>query len=431
MNLEKAVPLCYHTFTLQILRSPIGFRAQRHFIFLLLPLLLFVTAEQSRAASSSGGPSREKSEERSFDLPSPLLPVLPSDDKKGNENPRLRQLKIEEFKRVLRLSEIPEGLSQPVSAYQENRFEKVIEAVGALPAGKKSGAAYLLYGNAFLLLGAKEKAVEAYQQAFRRAELPEERAAAMANFGVVFSTRGGWKEAIGWLERALKIDRAVKDWTAQGVDLSLLGAFYLETGDTAKASAAHIEALEIAETVPVPWLEARQLTVLGNLYYLDGALDTAQEYNLKALRLYRTLGNPLGEARALTGLGFIHKERKELDRALAYHSEALDLYHRLNDPTAEAIALINLSLIHQDRGEIETAIRLGERALRLQEGSGNLNGMAHAEGTIGTFYQTKGELGEAVRHLEKARALFQKAGASQQIHIVDLKIQALLDQMSD
>ncbi|HZR47232.1 MAG TPA: tetratricopeptide repeat protein, partial [Candidatus Manganitrophaceae bacterium] len=68
---------------------------------------------------------------------------------------------------------------------------------------------------------------------------------------------------------------------------------------------------------------------------------------------------------------------------------------------------------------------------RIQEGFGNLNGMAHAEGTLGTFYQTKGDLEEAVRHLEKARELFQKAGASQQIHIVDLKIQMLHDQMSN
>lgn len=409
-------------------------RSQRLFLFLLLLFLSLAPAENAPAASLPDQEARpEKSEDRAFDSPSPLrLPFLPANDKKENENPRLRQLKIGEFKRVLRLSEgTPEGLSLPLKAYHENRFEKVIEAIEALPPEKKKSAAYLLYGNALLLLGEKEKAVEAYQQAFRRSEIPEEQAAAMANFGVVFSTRGAWREAIDWLERALKIDRAAKEWTAQGVDLSLLGAFYLELGDPAKSSAAHIEALEIAETVPVQWLEARQLTVLGNLYYQDGVLNTAQEYNLKALRLYRTLGNPLGEALSLTGLSFIHKERKELDRALAYQSEALALYQQMNDPMAEATALINLSLIHQDKGEIETAIRLGEKALRIQEKFGNLNGMAHAEGTLGTFYQTKGDLEEAVRHLEKARELFQKGGASQQIHIVDLKIQTLLDQMGN
>src|SRR5581483_90354 len=415
-------------------RSTIRFGSQKLFLLLALLLLPFTSVERSSAASSPLPEARpDPYESRRFEPPSPLrFPVLPSNDKKGDENPRLRRLQIEEFKRVLRLSEeIPEDLSQPLKEYNEARFEKAIEEIQRLPPGKKRSAADLLYGNALLLLGEKEKAVEAYQQAFRRAAVPEERAAAMANFGVVFSTRGAWKEAIDWIERALKIDRAVKDWTAQGIDLSLLGAFYLELGDAAKASAAHIEALEIAETVPIPWLEARQSAVLGNLYYQDGILNTAQEYSLKALRLYRTLGDPMGEAASLTGLSFIHKDRKELDRALAYQSEALALYEKLNDPPAEATALINLGLIHQERGEIKAAIRLGEKALRIQEGFGNLNGMAHAEGTLGTFYQTKGDLEEAVRHLEKARELFQKAGASQQIHIVDLKIQMLHDQMSN
>lgn len=357
---------------------------------------------------------------------------LPSEEKPKKENLRLRRLQTEEFKKQLRFSEpLPEGLSPLIAAYHGNRFEKIIEAVQALPPEKKNGAVYLLYGNSLLLIGEKDKAVEAYQQAYRRSKLPAEQAAAMANFGVVFSTQGSWKEAIQWLERALKIDRAVQDWYSQGIDLSLLGAFYFELGDTAKGSAAHIESLEIAETIPVKWLEARQLTSLGTLYYLDGALDAAKESHLKALGIYRDLGNPLGEAASLTGLSFVHKSRKEFDRALSYQSEALAIYQALHDPPSEATALINLALIYQDQGELPTAIQLGEKAFRIQEASGNVTGMAHAEGTLGTFYESKGDLEKAIDHLERAKALFQKAGASQQIHIVDLKIQTLRDQISE
>lgn len=359
-------------------------------------------------------------------------PTLPAGKGSAPENSRLKKLREEEFKKQLRVSErIPEENSLLLKFYNENQFEKVIGTIQALPLEKKSSGVYLLYGNALLLLGEKEKAVEAYQQAFHRADIPEDQAAAMANFGVAFSTKGALKEAVQWLERALKIDRAVKDFYAQGIDLSLLGAFYFDLEDTAKGAAAHIEALEIAETLPVPWLEARQLTALGNLYYRDGSLDTAKESHLKALRLYRSLANPLGEAASLTGLGFIHKERKEFDQALSYQSEALNLYQALNDPDAQATALINLSLIYQDKGALDSAIQAGKKALRIQETSGDLNGMAHAEGTLGTIYQSKGELEEAIRHLENAKTLFQKAGASQQIHIVDLKIQALQDQISE
>ena len=387
----------------------IRFRYRRHILTLLLVLFLGERANLPAAPFA-----------------------LPSDEGRETGSARLRQIKIDEFKKLLRLSEgVPEGLSPLLKSYGENRFKKVIDAVQAVPPGKKNSAVYLLYGNSFFLLGEKEKAVEAYQQAFLRSAVPEEQAAAMANFGVVFSTKGSWNEAIQWLERALKIDRAVQDWTAQGVDLSLLGAFYYELGDTAKGSAAHIEALEIAETIPVRWLEARQSTALGNLYYRDGMLDTAEEYHLKALRLYREIDNPLGEAASLSGLGFIHKDRKAFDRAASYQSEALAIYQQLHDRSSEATALINLALIYQDHGELPTAIQLGEKALRIQEMSGNISGMAHAEGTLGTFYQSKGDLKKAIDHLERAKALFQKAGASQQIHIVDLKIQTLRDQSDE
>ncbi len=350
-------------------------------------------------------------------------------DKKGE----LFQLRIDALKRRLRLAKENKGdaehLSSLVKLYDENRFERVLDTVRAFPIEEKSAAIFLLSGNSFFFLGEKEEAVAAYQEAYRRTKKTRDKAAAMANFALVLSTKGKWEQAIGWLTRALEIDRTTDNWLGQGTALSLLGDLYFQAGDREKGAAAHIEALEIAETIPIPWLEARQLTLLANLYTRDHILDIAQDYHEKALTLYRKLDNPLGEALSLDGLSVIDKDEKRFDLALTAQISALDIYKKLGDRPSQAKALIHLGLIHREKGAFEKALESAEEALEIREILGDTNGMAHTEGTIGTIYEKKGELSRAVDHLERAMALFKKTGASPQIHAVELQIQRLRDQM--
>ncbi|MFQ5598619.1 MAG: tetratricopeptide repeat protein [Nitrospiria bacterium] len=347
----------------------------------------------------------------------------------------LQALKIAAAKRDLRRSEIrPEGaLASLIPSieedYKANRFDAVIEAVRAIPDEEKPVELHLMHGNALFLLGRSEAAVGAYQQAFRMAALPREKAAALANFGFILLNKGRWQDAASWLERALQIDRSINDWASQGRALSGLGIAYLQSGDTEKGVEAHIEALEIAETVPIDWLQARQLKILGNLYYLDGILHLAQDHYQKAIRIYRRLGDPLGEAAVLNGLGFVYKDRKDFDQAIDHQKRALSIYRRVNDAEKVTKGLVNLSLTYRDQGAFNAALDLGEQVLSIQTKNGNRYGMAEIEGTIGTIYEQKGDLGEALRRLERARSHFQAAGATQQIHIVELRIQALEDRL--
>ncbi|HIE64710.1 MAG: tetratricopeptide repeat protein [Nitrospira sp.] len=345
----------------------------------------------------------------------------------------LVRLRIAALKLKLRLASEKKRDVSPLSSlfklYDRNRFKGVVEEIRAFPEEERSAAIFLVYGNSLFFLGKKEGAVAAYQQAYRRAKNSGEKAAAMANFGLVLSTKGAWEQAIDWLTRALEIDRTTDNWLGQGTALSLLGDLYYQTGDRIKGAAAHIEALEIAETIPIPWLEARQLTLLANLYILDHTLDIAQKYHSKALVLYRKLDDPLGEALSLDGLSVIGKDQKRFDPALRSQSRALDIYKRLGDRLSQAKALINLALIYREQGAFQKALGRAGEALEIREVLGDTNGMAHTEGTIGTIYEKKGDLAEAVRHMESAMALFRKTGASQQIHAVELQIQRLRDQM--
>lgn len=348
----------------------------------------------------------------------------------------LKTRQIAEIKEDLRLSENPDRGRSPLPpflerAYDENRFEAVVESAAALSEGEKSPALFLLYGNALFFLGKEKEAVEAYQQAYRKAEAPQESAAALANFGMVFYRKGAWKEAAFWLERAAQIDRETRDQAALGADLFFLGAVYSQEGETEKGLEAYLEALRIAESLDDSRLQARALSALGGLHYAARLLDTAMDYHLRALYRYRRIAHLPGEAASLTHLGFILKDQKKFNQALTYQLEALGIHQRLHDPDAEANAFINIGLIYQDQKNFKAAIESVEKALQIKKRMGDLGGMAHTEGTLGTIYQTEGKFHEAIRHLEKARELFQKAGGSQQIHIVELRIQTIRDQMEE
>jgi len=363
----------------------------------------------------------------------PLEVLTAQSQSKPEGRERLNLFRIDALKRTLRLAPESDRPHPPALSlgqhYQGNRFAPLVAEFESLPERERTAPLFLIYGNALFFLGQSEAAVGAYQKAFHRAIHPGEKSAALANFGYLLSVDKNWQGAANRLETALEIDRSRADYEAQGQALSLLGNIYIQLGDPEKGAAAHIEALEIAETLPIPWLQARQLETLGRMYALDGTYHLAEDDFEKALKIYRILEDDLGLASALSGLAAAENERGAFDRALGHQVEAISLYRDLEDQENETQGLIKLSLIYRDRGDFASALDLGEKLLSMKKAAGHLMGMAEMEGTLGTIHEKKGDLPSAIRHWETALRLFQEAGSPQQIHIVELRIQSLQDRL--
>jgi len=344
----------------------------------------------------------------------------------------LKDLNLSAFKRELHLPEAERRslhYSTLYAHYRKNHFQNIVKEIDLLPVEQQSGAILILYGNSLLILGQESQAISAFHLAFQKADHPKIKSAAMANFALVYSMSKRWKEAVQWLEKALELNRETDDWHAQGLSLSQLGAFYFKLGSADKGAAAHIEALEIAETVPIPWLEARQLGQLASLYYRDQRLPLARDYYQKALKIYKKLDDPLSEAGLRSALSFVYKDLGDFETALKLQLKALVGYQKLQDSRNRSKTWLNLSLLYRDQGQYSDALHAAEEALYIQIPLKNLKKLAEIEGTIGTIHEKKGEFSKALTHLKKARVYFEKTGGSQEIHIVDLRIQMLEDQM--
>ncbi|MFQ5542859.1 MAG: tetratricopeptide repeat protein [Nitrospiria bacterium] len=371
----------------------------------------------------------------------PLFSADPPTKIQKKKTTRLQRLQIEAFKRNLRIirtvDEKTSFLLSILKQYDQNQFSEVLQEnkpifsndSEKLPEKEIEAAVSLIRGNSLLFLGRQEEAVAAYQRAHQLTNVPQTKAAAMANFSIVLSGKGRFKKAITMLERVLQIDRKTDNWAGQGLALSLLGQFYFQTGEVDKGASAHIESLEIAETVPIPWLEARQLRQLATLYSMDRSFNQAKKNYLKASRIYRKLRDLLGEAASLSGLAHVYKNLGDFGDARHQQLKALAIYQQLEDHENEAKNLIRLSQIDLDQGHFDAALKSGKEALQVYQNTENMKGLAEAEGMLGIIHQQKKDLPEAIRHLEKAKKHFEAAGASQEIHAVDLRIQELKDRV--
>lgn len=366
-------------------------------------------------------------------LTNPFLPSVFSAPQQQVDQSRLLTLKIAALKRELRLPDLPQKPTTLhltlLKQYEADNFQSLVVTADRGDLGEKDAYTALIQGNSLVILGEREEAVAAFQRAFQDSVVPLEKSAAMANFGLVLSMSERWREAVHWLEKALEVDRAADNWPGQGMALSQLGAFYFKLGDTEKGAAAHIEALEISETIPIPWLQARQLSQLASLYHRDQSNALAWDYYEKAIELYRNLDDSLSEAGALTALSFVYKDLGQVEKALTLQGEALGLYQQLNDSMNASKVLLNLSLIYRDQGRFQDALDSAAAALEIQKQESDPGRLAEIEGTLGTIHEKNGHFSEALQHLKKARDYFEQAGASQTLHIIDLRIQALQDQM--
>jgi DNA-binding CsgD family transcriptional regulator len=228
--------------------------------------------------------------------------------------------------------------------------------------------------------------------------------------GQAYEALGEFEYALSAYEYALEAARAAQDHFVEWQSVIALG--FLWTGrDYEQAGRWFRLAVELAEKLDDPTLQARSLNRLGNWLVNTGRIQEGLDAHQKALHLFETQQNARGMAETLDLLGVVYgfygdttNEMKSLGRACElfrslddHQSLSSSLASRALDSAPEKIVTIYSVL--RTRDEI---VRDIQEALRLARQTNSQAGQAFVEFVTAQVLCSFGELGQAFVHAQEA-----------------------------
>ncbi len=159
---------------------------------------------------------------------------------------------------------------------------------------QESGIYYYL-GRTYEVFGQKKQAIGYYERTLQINKKEKNRqgeGAMLNNLGLVYNDLGKQQEALSYYEQALAISREVGDRTGEGVTLNNLGLVYDDLGNKQKALSYYEQALAIRREVGDRTGEGVTLHNVGTLYFERNHYDVALAFFLSARKILEEVQSP-------------------------------------------------------------------------------------------------------------------------------------------
>jgi DNA-binding NarL/FixJ family response regulator/Tfp pilus assembly protein PilF len=231
--------------------------------------------------------------------------------------------------------------------------------------------------------------------------------------GQAYAALGEFARAESDYQRALAIAQMLSDRQMEWQSLLALGALW--TGrDYAQAGAWFRRALEQAERLADPTLQARSLNHYGNWLVNIGRIEEGLHAHHAALRLFEEQHDIQGMAESLDLLGITYGMCGDRVKAVEQLGQAIALFRQL-DNTPSLISSLAMRVIQAMPGSNETSFcslrtqdectQDASESLRLARQIESLAGQAYAENALAFALLSFGELGQALAHTHEARRI--------------------------
>lgn len=185
----------------------------------------------------------------------------------------------------------------------------------------------------------------------------------------------------------------------------VMGTVYRHTRAYAEAEDTLLEALEIARSRRLLWLETEVLRTLGAVRWRLSDYVAANAHYQAALGLDRELGDRRGEGWSLNGLGLIAENQGHFGRAIDLYEEALVLVKDMGDLWGESIVLGNLGYIYARVGDVVRAREYYRQDLSICRSLGDRRGESWTQGYLGLLAHQEGRYRVSLLHGRRALAL--------------------------
>jgi len=263
---------------------------------------------------------------------------------------------------------------------------------------------------------ANETAIENYQEARRRLELPGAEPAALAQLdeklGGVLATANRYDEALEPLERAVEVYRQVRDLEAVARVTARIGWTHRYRATPQEGITRIQPVLELLTWAgPSQGLASLHLA-LAYLHFGSGRYHESLQAAERAGELARAVGDErilagaeMRRGTALTVLG-------QLEEGIRVLEESVPLAESAGDLETLALALNNLSASYQTRGDLKLARERFSRALDTHARAGNTANTGFVILGLGEISIYLGEWEEAEASIERGAAVLEAVGTS-------------------
>ena len=239
----------------------------------------------------------------------------------------------------------------------------------------------------------------------------------LSDLGFLWASRD-YSQAGQWFHRALDLAQALADPRLQANSLNRLGNWLVNTGHVAEGIQAHQQALQLFETQQDTRGMAETYDLLGMANSLSGDLVTAVKLSGQAIELFRAAGDISSLASSLSlRAGYSLSETtfsplRTRDECVQEAAEALRLSRQVASPGAEAFAELILGHVLAPFGEFGSALAHAQEACRIATEIGHRQWAAGAYCVLGGTYLLQLEPTFARDMLETGLALARELGST-------------------
>jgi predicted ATPase/DNA-binding CsgD family transcriptional regulator len=282
-------------------------------------------------------------------------------------------------------------------------------------------ALYRARGQAHELLGEFERARADYEQALylsQEAHDGQMEWQGLSDLGFLWASRD-YAQTGQLFRRALELAQALSDPRLQAMSLNRLGNWLVNTGQSAEGVHVHQQALQIFERQQDKEGMAETCDLLGMANALDGERVAAASRWGQAIELFRAAGDTGGLVSALSSrawvscpwMNTIYSALRTRDACVQDAEEALRLARQGDLLVALAYAEIVTGGVLASFGEFGTALIHGHEALRLAREIGHQQWLVGASTILGFTYVLMLEPALALNVLEPALPLARELGS--------------------
>ena len=309
-------------------------------------------------------------------------------------------------------------------------------------------------GRSYLFLGQARQADSAFRLAasvWRTESDLKGEATAWFKAGRACNIAGLSKEALGYYEKALAIQKDFDDKTEMAVTLyqmgsthqdmsnfvtsrdlviqalgyfkqnndelrmsicyNTLGNIQLSLGDDVKAISYFLSALSLSEKLKNDTEMSNNLNNIGIVYLNLEQYSKARTYFLRANALLEKSENESAKLYSLGNIGITYSAENNFEKALYYFNQVLVIAQRDGSMTNIAQAYNSIARVYEDSGNIPEALKYYKQALEINEEAGDKFSMIYNLVGLGDLSRTAGRFSEGASYFQRARAIAQEIGA--------------------